>query len=265
MSVFVFVNGQSQQISTNSLPPATGYPKASFSFFADLNEGQTIDFIVYANSSISFDRTDFDASIVTLAPEVTNGSFQDPDYTAGGTEGGSTMPGWTKAEAAYSSPGIQVDGKPNSPPAPDGDQWCYFNLVANLSGGHEGSLWQSVGYALDEHIYTTEFVLGNRQGDTQGSIAVSLWQGGSAPSVAGGSTLIGEAAIIPPSVSSTITQTNRESFTTGTGLNYAKLWLRFDFSIPAGSSGYLNQLLLDAVRLEVEPVMSNSGTIILIQ
>ena len=72
VSVFVYVNGQSQQISTNSLPPITGYPKASFNFISALNEGQFIDFVVHANTTLSYDRTDFDVSIVNFNPEMTN-------------------------------------------------------------------------------------------------------------------------------------------------------------------------------------------------
>jgi len=268
VSVFVYVNGQSQQISTNSLPPITGYPKASFDFITTVNAGQFIDFVVYANTTISFDRTDFDAAIANLSPEITNGSFQDPDYTAGVMpDGGTTIPGWQKEEAAWGSPGIQLDNKGGSPPAPDGDQWCFFNLVPSQSttGGNEGSIWQSVGYVRENYIYTTEFTLGNRSVSVPATVKASLWRGGSAPSVAGGSTLIGEQTVDPPPVSSTTTQNYQCSFESGSGFSYEKLWLRFDVSTPGGASTDNYQLLLDAVKLDASPDMSNQGTMILLQ
>lgn len=250
VSVFVYVDGTLQASISSDLPAAVGNPMIAFNFATDIDAGQYIDFVVDPKGDFSFDRTDFDVSIKDLTPEITNGSFEVPDYEpAPGTEGGTTVTGWEKEEAAYGSPGIQIDGKSDSPAAADGDQWCFVNLVASLSGsgGNTGSVWQDVGFARAGSGYTLDFTLGNRSASIAPTSTVSLWRGGTSPSVADGSTLIGQEAVVPPGGGDKTTY--KTTFEPGTGFGYETLWLRFDFSVPAGASGTNHQMLLDAVGL----------------
>ncbi len=254
VDVYVYSNGVEL---VNAVVPPTAGQSAAFNFNTNLGTGQYVDFVVGPRTSLSYDRTTFDVSIADATmPTVANWSFEEPVYVPGGTEGGTTVPGWGKENAAYSSPGIQIDGKGGSPPAADGNQWCFFNLVDNQSGtgGNTGSIWQDVGIALDDYFYTVGFTLGNRSANDADDFDVSLWAGGTGPSLAEGATLIGLHTVTPPAVSSTTTQTYSEIFATGTGLGLDTLWVRFDAYIPAGTSGALDQLLIDAVSIGAMPV-----------
>ncbi|QNN24974.1 hypothetical protein HED60_22750 [Planctomycetales bacterium ZRK34] len=248
--VDVYVYGAQSLLFSDTLAPATGNPSTPFSQFVTIGTGESVDFLVSALGDLSFDRTNFNATL-QLSPGVANGSFETPGL---GPDSGTTdmaSNGWQEDGGAFGGPGIQTDDKSTSPAAPDGNQWAYFNVNGTDTSTAEGRIWQEVGEVQEDVVYTVDFTLGGRSNQQAvGAFEVALWAGGTAPGGTG-SVLIGSQLVTLPAGSDVVAHSvdflQSDSYAAMTAL-----WLEFTAFAPDGANTGNYQILLDAVDVSVE-------------
>jgi len=193
-----------------------------------------------------------DVSVTKIAysSSINNGDFENPATSPPATPWDSNIDDW---EQSPGGSGVVHDeasdgGASEVPSPPNGsDQWAYMV--------DDASIWQNVGY-VEGRTYRFSFAVGDRTGHTCQSTTISIWAGGTGPTVGEGATQMDSEEVTLPSENGGVQE--NLVLLDGTEVYEGQvLWLKFETGSFMGES----QVLLDNVSLAT----GVSGTLVLIQ